>query len=117
MVLFERTQIIKYKKGRVAARRAGLHELTHEIRTRLLAPGGAFSSSAALDAHLSCELGGLRGGALKCHEDSLDAIVCSFIAWHLWRWGWDRSEYFGDMAGGYIVVPTSPLSRPWGPDD
>jgi len=117
VVLFERSQIIKYKKGRVAARRAGLGELTHEIRTRLLAPGGAFRSSDALDVHLACELGSLRGSALKCHEDSLDAIVCSFIAWHLWRWGWERSECFGDMASGYIVVPTWPLPTPSAPDD
>lgn len=107
VVLFERERIIPYKrkKGRtVADQRGGLEVLRSEIQSRILGDK-AFWSSAEIDRLLSVDLNSLRGQALKLYEDSIDAIFCSYLAFHLWRWGWQRSEMFGDLDSGYIVVP------------
>ena len=111
VVLFGRDRIIQYKKGRVAARRVGLAELRNLIRDRMVGSDRPLTSSAALDELLCRDLGAPQGGALKRYEDALDAVVCAFLAFYLWRWGWPRSELIGDLAAGYIVVPTVPLSR------
>ncbi|MEQ1785048.1 MAG: DUF429 domain-containing protein [Hyphomonadaceae bacterium] len=116
VVLFQRERIIKYKKGPVAARKSGLMELRQEIRSRMLGSGHSLQSNPALLEFLSQELASLRGVMLKRYEDALDAIVCSFLAFHLWRWGWQRSELIGDLASGYIVLPTVPLPRNSEPD-
>jgi len=108
VVLFQRDRIIKYKKGSIAAKRRGLAELREEIRARILGHG-MIRSSPSLVQYLSLDLDSLRGSALKHYEDALDAIVCSFLAYYLWRWGWQRSEFFGDLVSGYIVVPSKPL--------
>jgi predicted RNase H-like nuclease len=104
VVLFELDRIIKYKKGRVAARRAGLAELRAEIARRLVGRG-RLRSDPRLRELLSRDLDRIRGAALKRYEDGLDAIVCAFLAHHLWRFGWQGSELIGDLADGYIVVP------------
>lgn len=111
VVLFERDRIIKYKKGRAADRRTGLAELRDEIRARVCTPAGPFRLEGPLEPLLSIDPVHLRGRALKHHEDSLDAALCAYLAFHLWRWGWERSERFGDLQGGYIVVPTASLPR------
>ncbi|MGH9391710.1 MAG: DUF429 domain-containing protein, partial [Vicinamibacteria bacterium] len=116
VVLFQRERIIKYKKGLLAARKSGLMELRQEIRDRMLGSSQSLQSSPALLEFLSRELASLRGAMLKRYEDALDAIVCSFLAFHFWRWGWERNELIGDMASGYIVVPTVPLPRNSEPD-
>jgi predicted RNase H-like nuclease len=108
-VLFARQQIIKYKKGKIAVRRNGLEELRRLIGVRILAASGSFLANPALLEFLSCDLAGLRGGALKCYEDGLDALFCSFLAFHLWRWGWLRNEVVGDLGTGYIVLPSACL--------
>lgn len=82
----------------------------------MLGAGHSLQSNPALLEFLSQELTSLRGVMLKRYEDALDAIVCSFLAFHLWRWGWQRSELIGDLASGYIVLPTVPLPRNSEPD-
>lgn len=109
VVLFNRSRIIKYKNVFVAERRAGLDELRKLMGTRMLGVGRSLGSSARLAGFLSCDLQALRGAALKHYEDGLDAIVCAFLAFHLWRWGWERSEFIGDLTDGTIVVPTVAL--------
>jgi predicted RNase H-like nuclease len=113
VVLFERNSIIRYKKkkGRRASdQRRGLEELRTEIRSRIL-PVDLFPSKSGLDDFLSRDLNSVRGRALKFYEDSLDAIVCAYLAFHLWQWGWQGSEMFGDLETGYIVVPSMSLPR------
>ena len=109
VVLFGRDRIIQYKKGVVAARRSGLEELRKLIRDRMLGPDRALAASVALDEFLTRDLNALKGGALKRYEDALDAVFCAYLALHLWSWGWERSELIGDLAAGYIVVPTVSL--------
>lgn len=89
-------QIVKYKKGRVAERRAGLERLrslVHEFGT--LEP--------ALEADLPVVEG--NGAQLKHVEDRLDAVICAYLAAWWWYWGLERNEVLGDARNGYIVVP------------
>jgi predicted RNase H-like nuclease len=109
VVLFERKQIIKYKKGSVANRRSGLAELRTELYERLITRDDTVSDNPALREYLLLDLKSLVGRHLKHYEDSLDAILCSFLAYYLWRWGWTKNEMIGDMTNGYIVVPTCAL--------
>jgi predicted RNase H-like nuclease len=110
VVLFQRDRIISYKKGTVAAKRLGLEELRAEICGRLVS-AERFWPTPSLREFLSVDLESLRGRTLKHYEDALDAIMCSYLAFHLWRWGWQRSELLGDLTSGYIVVPSVPLTR------
>ncbi len=54
---------------------------------------------------------GLRGRPLKRVEDLLDALVCAYVALHLWYWGEGGYRAFGDLRTGFILVPTRPRGR------
>lgn len=43
----------------------------------------------------------------KRYDDLLDAITCAYVASFVHRWGTEQGHVsvFGDLAGGYIVVP------------
>ena len=51
------------------------------------------------------EVFGLRGKALKQHEDTLDALTCAYIAYYLWQHGPQRARTYGDLERGHIIVP------------
>jgi predicted RNase H-like nuclease len=112
VILFERDRIIKYKKGPVSARREGLREFQAEITARIFGPKSPFVRSGDVADFLAIDPSELRGQRLKEHEDVLDSILCAYLAFHLWRWGWRESEMIGDLAAGYIVVPRAPLQPP-----
>ncbi|MDX1983793.1 MAG: DUF429 domain-containing protein [Bryobacteraceae bacterium] len=100
-------QIVKYKKGRLAQRRAGLERLRN-----LMAEG-----FAELEPSLAAELPLVEGNGprRKDVEDRLDAVICAYLAAHWWYWGLERNEVLGDANNGYIVVPkrrTSPAGAP-----
>ena len=91
-------RIVKYKKGPVAARRAGLarlQELLHERLPRLDPPLRPFARE---------QVPALRGRALKSLEDRLDALLCAAMAARWLERPWS-CEVIGDPAGGYILVP------------
>jgi predicted RNase H-like nuclease len=104
VVLFNLEKIIRYKKGSLMRRRAGLEMLRGYL-------GSLARAEPALDpgevgaAILDEDLNALRGEALKRYEDLLDAWFCSYLALHLWWWGGQRNEMVGDLLTGYIVVP------------
>lgn len=103
--LFELPQILKYKKGLVAARRAELVRLQQLICDRLPhldPPLDVLSGKVPLPAIPQ------KGTALKAVEDQLDSIICAYIAAHWWCWGSERNWVLGDRAEGYIVVPMGP---------
>lgn len=104
VVLFELEQIIKYKKGRVAERRAGLRQLRKHLQA-LTARAPGLKESPRLQALLGKDPERLRGRDLKYHEDSLDALFCAYLAYYCWCWGEERNEMIGDLETGYIVVP------------
>ena len=95
---------LKYKKGRVAEKKAGQKQLAGFISSLFnspilpLCPGSEVRKlvdPAYIDA--------LRGKALKTNEDMLDAIICLYVA-GLYSVG-ARHRVFGNTAEGYIWVP------------
>ncbi len=99
--LFGLPTILRYKKGPVAERRAGLERLRALIDTHLVEDEPRLRTPLSLPA-----LPARGGGApLKQVEDQLDAVVCAYVGAHWWRWGPARNEVLGDREGGYIVVP------------
>jgi predicted RNase H-like nuclease len=101
--LFGLSQIIKYKKGSLADRRAGLAQL----RTYLSIVLPTLTPALVIDRELPPIPE--RGVALKAVEDQLDSLVCAYVAAHWWYWGDDRNWVLGSLADGYIVVP-APLT-------
>ncbi len=107
--LFELPRILKYKKGKLAERRAELTRLRQYLDDRLP------TLEPALDlAHSQVVLPAipLNGTALKAVEDQLDSLICAYVAAHWWYWGLERNWVLGGNAAsqiactdGYIVVP------------
>lgn len=104
VALFDLPTIIKYKKGRVAQKCAGLRQVQATLR-RLCAESVALRSTPLLEEILSQDPAVLRGRARKSYEDSLDAIFCAYLAYYSWRLKGDGSEVFGSHETGYIVNP------------
>lgn len=102
--LFGLSRILSYKKGTVTQRRSGLQLLQGHLG-RLVGKHSGLASSACLERLLREAPEARAGQALKQLEDQLDAVLCAYIAWHVWRWGERRNEVYGDLAGGYVVVP------------
>ena len=108
VAFFQREQhIIKYKKGPVSARQAGLSEFQTAIGTYLTQDSPRQDSrlipSLALSRLLDKDPVALRGAALKSLEDRLDALLCAYTAFYFHTWG-ERCEIIGDHAQGYIIA-------------
>jgi predicted RNase H-like nuclease len=111
--IFGLPERLKYKKGRVAEKKAGQKQLASLILD--------LSNSPTLPLHLGSDvrefidpahIEGLRGKALKSNEDMLDAIVCLYVA-GLYAIG-ARHKVFGDTTSGYIWVPASEVTESFG---
>lgn len=105
--LFGLDQIIKYKKGRIRERQAGLSQLRHYILATL----------PTLEPRLNLRANQLpeiptKGADLKHLEDRLDSLICAYVAAHWWYWGLHRNWVLGTPATGYIVVPIPPTASP-----
>lgn len=96
--LFNLSQILKYKKGRLAERRKALGELRQLILTQL-----PQHDPPLVIEHLP-EIP-TTGKVLKALEDKLDSIICAYVAAYWWFWGNQRNGVMGTRADGYIVVP------------
>ena len=113
--LFDLPRILKYKKGKIAARRAELERLRHLILTRL-----PQQEPALIVEHLP-EIP-TKGVALKAIEDQFDSLICAYIAAHWWYWGVQRNLVLTELelaeirainprnlceavTSGYIVIP------------
>ncbi len=96
--LFELDRIVKYKKGTLAERAAGLGRLRNLILERLplLTPALQPPDLPEIPSN---------GKTLKALEDQIDALLCAYIAAYWWHWGRDRNDVLGDSKTGYIVVP------------
>jgi predicted RNase H-like nuclease len=112
--LFGLARIIPYKKGTVMQRRAGLAVLQGHLE-RLVGWHSGLVSSPCLARLLAEDPGARAGQALKQLEDQLDAVLCAYLAWHVWRWGEARNEVYGDTRTGYIVVPKTAATLQGGP--
>jgi predicted RNase H-like nuclease len=107
--LFGLSKIIKYKKGPVESKRKGQQQLRSRIEEFTTAEPRLVRNSRLEDL-LKTDVDGLRGATLKCHEDTLDSLVCAYIAFYYWTWGSARAEIFGEAESGYIVNPSRPLT-------
>ncbi|PZC46207.1 MAG: putative nuclease (RNAse H fold) [Chloroflexi bacterium] len=47
----------------------------------------------------------MAGAALKAYEDRMDAVICAYVAAHVWRWGARRNWTLGPAGSGSIVLP------------
>ena len=97
VALFDLPRIVKYKKGSVGEKRAGLAVL-RTLLARLEGTEPRVHRTGLLNSLLSKNLSQLGGQQLKTYEDSLDALFCGYLAYYLWYWGWART--------GYILNPT-----------
>lgn len=105
VALFDLPKSLKYKKGRLEQKRRGLQILAAHIR-RFFSGTPALYPNEQLEQLLSRDLSTLPGPHLKMHEDTLDAVLCAYLAYYFWYWRMDRNEVFGDVGRGYIVNPT-----------
>ena len=103
--LFGLERTIKYKKGRVAKRRAGQRELAGAIREWLCGAGAdpRLRVGDGLGALLEEPEPVLRGKGLKGREDRLDGLVCAYLAG--WVDGGRPWQGFGEVGEGVMVVP------------
>ncbi|MEJ2548708.1 MAG: DUF429 domain-containing protein [Gemmatimonadota bacterium] len=106
VVLFGLDRIVKYKKGRVEARRQGQRSFAALLETKLSDGKPRLVAGKAVNALFTTDPQSLRGKALKANEDRLDALLCCYLAAHYWYWGSERNEFTGASADGGIVVPT-----------
>lgn len=105
VVLFRRSRIIKYKKGRVASRRSGLAEFRGSLREFLCKSDPPLMIDSILLSFLECSLDTMKGTALKHYEDILDATLCAYLAAYFWAWSYERNEMIGTHEIGYIINP------------
>jgi predicted RNase H-like nuclease len=105
--LFALPRILKYKKGRLAERRAGMEQYRQLMLDWLPCrePRLALDSLPEVPA---------TGPALKALEDQLDALLCTYIGAWWWHWGSARTLVAGNAREGFIVVPvgSSPVDLP-----
>lgn len=103
-MLFGLAERLKYKKGRLDARRAGLRTLQEHLRSLFVDNRLVL---AAPDVLVALSAGALEGSgtALKRTEDKLDALTCAYVAYHAWKHGPGHSRVFGDAESGYVLVP------------
>jgi predicted RNase H-like nuclease len=99
--LFRLERILRYKKGRVAARKSELERFRGLLLTEL--PRCDPPLRLAFLPPIPD-----TGARLKEVEDQLDALLCAYAAAHWWRWGRARNRLLGSRAEGYIVVPNPP---------
>jgi predicted RNase H-like nuclease len=106
--LFDLPLIIKYKKGRVANKKRGLLELRQLMWEKLTVAEPPLLPTTIFRELTHTELSTVRGKALKNHEDALDAVLCTYMAFFYWYWGGEKNEKFGDLESGIIINPSTP---------
>ena len=97
--LFGLDRIVKYKRGPLASRRAGLGRLRSLMREHY----SRLVPSLEVDALPPIPLTG--GTSLKDAEDRLDAVTAAYVGAHWWYWGTERNRVFGSVTDGFIVIP------------
>lgn len=108
--LFGLSQILKYKKGRLAERRAELIRYCNYILTVLPTLEPPIVGADLAEASLLHDVP-QTGAALKALEDQLDSLICAYVAAHWWYWGRERNWVLGAetpaacCVEGYIIVP------------
>ena len=114
VVLFGLERRLAYKKGLVAARRAGLASYQRHLGAYLADREPRLAHDAVIERVLRDDPERLAGQRLKRLEDTLDALTCSLIGLHCLRHGPAGIHVFGTGTDGYIVVPgpLPPAAKP-----
>ena len=101
--LFNLERILKYKKGKLAEKKAELQKLFYYITTVLpkLEPRLNLESIVTFPIISNP----ITGKKLKAVEDKLDSLICAYVAAYWWYWGETKNLVLGDETTGYIVVP------------
>jgi predicted RNase H-like nuclease len=97
--LFDLPEILPYKKGSLARRRQALAEFRELLALRLSLRQPVLRSPVLPEIPSG-------GHALKAVEDQLDALLCAYIAAHVWYWGAARTNFIGDPVEGFILNPS-----------
>lgn len=103
--LFHLNRTIKYKKGRLDSKREGVARLTDLLRARLPKLDPPLPLSPSLAMMLAAPTTAMVGAALKAYEDRVDALLCAYLAAHLWRWGGIRNWALGPPGAGTVILP------------
>ena len=110
LALFHLKQTIKYKarsKRSLGFRRSELARLRD-----CLASLERYEPAMHIPPAVSTrDLHALRGAALKCYEDLLDAAICAYIAYYAWYFGPQGYQVYGNTTQGYILVPMTAWMR------
>ncbi len=107
VVLFKLSQIIKYKKGRIIDRKNSLERYRQLLLDKLPDAEPPVKKNPLFLDLVHEELTLLKGQSLKQYEDTLDALLCAYLAFFYWSWGRSKNELFGDLPTGIIINPTS----------
>ena len=102
--LFRLCERLKYKKGRVAEKKAGLLQYQWHLEELIGKEAPNVLECADVQRALHHETAvSARGKSLKRLDDTLDGLTCALAAWLMWsrpkEW-----EMIGDC-NGYIVAP------------
>lgn len=103
--IFNLPERLKYKKGKVEQKRAGQKKLA--VLLKMLKESNVLKLLIDDNIHQILSetwIEALRGKALKCNEDVLDAVICLYTA-GLYAIG-HKGQLFGDVLTGYVWVPT-----------
>jgi hypothetical protein len=105
--LFQLSRILKYKKGKLAEKKAELEKLQNYMQITLpfLTPALDLTDLSLLNLPNS-----LTGKQLKAIEDQLDSLICAYIGTYWWYWGTEKNWVLGGLESGYIIVP-APLTN------
>jgi predicted RNase H-like nuclease len=95
----------EYKKGRLANRRAGLHQLGEQLLAYASANAVTFKDPTVRDATIPPDVNVLNGRELKLAEDRLDAFVCALIAMSWIEFGPPGNEIIGAPGQGMMIFP------------
>jgi predicted RNase H-like nuclease len=106
ITLFSLNKTLKYK--RKSKRQANDRIAAYQVFQSLLLSLQDFEPRLKLpSALLSRDVNTMKGASLKCYEDLLDSIICAYVAYYCWYWGAEKSQVFGDISNGHIVIPLS----------
>ena len=96
---------VRYKKGPLEARRAGLRAVATILSELAGATPPLRGDPAGTLARQLGRLEGLRGAGLKAVEDLADAHLCAYVGLWWWTHGPAATLVAGDDANGAILVP------------
>jgi predicted RNase H-like nuclease len=111
IVLFNLDKTLKYKRGDFADRQRELLQLmSHIEKLDDATPRLRVNRNMAWVELRKRVEAATRPGQLDRDEDSVDAVLCAYVALYWYHRPEDVTVY-GDVATGYILTPTLPVDR------